>query len=345
MRHRACVSSSHTSLLLPLTLPELPFELRVGLRYTRAGRRAQRRNTFISFTSAISVAGIAIGVWALIVVLSVMNGFTKDVRDRMLSVVAHVEIGPLSGAMPDWQQVAAIAKTHKEVLAAAPFINAQAMLANGEVVRGALVRGIDPAAEPAVSDALAHISGGALTDLADGRFNVILGIDLARSLAVLPGDKITLIAPQGNVTPAGVVPRLKQFHVVGTFDSGHFEYDSTLALIHLGDAQRLFRVEGPTGVRLRLQDMQRAPQVAAELAAQLPPGFVARDWSRQNRTWFAAVQVEKRMMFFILLVIVLVGAFSLVSTLVMTVTEKQSDHRRARSCAGRGDRARDRLQH
>jgi len=308
-----------------LTLPELPFELRVGLRYTRAGRRVQRRNAFISFTSAISVAGIAIGVWALIVVLSVMNGFTKDVRDRMLSVVAHVEIGSLSGAMPDWQQVAALAKTQKEVLAAAPFINAQAMLANGEVVRGALIRGIDPAAEPTVSDALAHIAGGALTDLADGRFNVILGIDLARSLAVLPGEKITLIAPQGNVTPAGVVPRLKQFHVVGTFESGHFEYDSTLALIHLGDAQRLFRVEGPTGVRLRLQDMQRAPQIAAELAAQLPPGLVARDWSRQNRTWFAAVQVEKRMMFFILLVIVLVGAFSLVSTLVMTVTEKQSD--------------------
>jgi lipoprotein-releasing system permease protein len=303
----------------------LPFEIRIGLRYTRAGRRARRRNAFISFISAISMVGIALGVAALIIVLSVMNGFQKEVRDRMLSVLAHVEVFSYNGALADWRRVAQQARAHPEVVAAAPYVNAQAMFTVGDTVRGALVRGIDPELEPSVSDVTTRLQGGRLADLADGEFGVILGLELARALGVAVGDKVTLIAPQGNVTPAGVVPRLRQFRVVATFESGHFEFDSTLALIHLGDAQRLFRIDGPQGVRLRLTNMQDAPRVAAQLAGMLEPGLLVRDWSRQNRTWFAAVQTEKRMMFIILTLIVAVAAFNLVSTLVMTVTEKQSD--------------------
>jgi len=302
----------------------LPYEFRIGLRYTRAGRRARRRNAFISFISAISMAGIALGVAALIVVLSVMNGFTKEVRDRMLSVLSHVEVTAYAGALEDWQRVAAEAGRNPEVVAQAPFINAQAMFVREDTVRGALIRGVDPAFEPSVSD-IARLSIGKITDLVDGQFNVVLGGELARALRVGVGDRVTLIAPQGNVTPAGVIPRLRQFRVVGIFESGHFEYDSALALVHIGDAARLFRVAGPTGVRLKLADMQRAPQVAQQLAATLEPGLLVRDWSRQNRTWFAAVQTEKRMMWIILTLIVAVAAFNLVSTLVMTVTEKQSD--------------------
>jgi lipoprotein-releasing system permease protein len=303
----------------------LPFELRIGLRYTRAGRRARRRNGFISFISLTSAICISLGVWALIVVLSVMNGFQKEVRDKMLSVLSHVEVFNASGALSDWQRVAAQVKQHPEVVAAAPYINAQAMFSSGDTFRGALVRGVDPQTEPGVSDIAGKLAGGRITDLVDGEFGVVLGIELAHSLGITIGDKVTLIAPQGNVTPAGVVPRLKQFRLVATFESGHNDYDASLALIHVGDAQRLFRLAGPTGVRLRLTDMQRAPQVTAELAQQVEPGLLLRDWSRQNRTWFAAVQTEKTMMFLILSVIVIVGAFALVSTLVMTVTEKQSD--------------------
>ncbi|MBK9246055.1 MAG: lipoprotein-releasing ABC transporter permease subunit [Burkholderiales bacterium] len=303
----------------------LPYEVRIGLRYTRAGRRARRRNAFISFISAVSMAGIALGVAALIVVLSVMNGFVKEVRERMLAAVAHVEIGSTGGHLIDPQSVIAQAKRNPEVTAAAPFVNAQGMFAQGDIVRGALVRGVDPALEPEVSDIARKTAGGDVSLLVDGQFNVILGIELARALRVTVGDKVTLISPQGTVTPAGVVPRLRQFTVVGTFSSGHFEFDSSLAMIHLGDAQRLYRAEGPTGVRLRLRDAERAPQVAGELARSLPAGMLVRDWSRQNPTYFAAVRAEKRMMFIILTLIVAVAAFNLVSTLVMTVTEKQAD--------------------
>ncbi|MEG1970862.1 MAG: lipoprotein-releasing ABC transporter permease subunit [Burkholderiaceae bacterium] len=304
---------------------KLPYELRIGLRYTRAGKRARRRNGFISFISGISMASIAVGVMALIVVLSVMNGFQKEVRDRMLSVLAHVEVSGANGAIDDWQAVAAAARQNPAVVAAAPFINSQGLFSSGDVVRGAVVRGVDPVAEPAVSDLAAKVRGGQLTDLQPGEFGVVLGSELARALGIFPGEKVTLISPQGQVTPAGVVPRLKQFTVTGVFESGHYEYDSSMALVHLDDAAKLFRTGGPTGVRLRLADMQKAPAVAQELAQTLPAGLYVRDWSRQNRTWFAAVQVEKRMMGIILFLIVLVGAFGLVSTLVMTVTEKQSD--------------------
>ncbi len=269
--------------------------------------------------------GIALGVMALIVVLSVMNGFISQVRDRMLSVVSHVEVFTTHGTLSDWRVVEQTARRHPAVVGAAPYINAQALLTRGESVRGALVRGIDPAAESEVSEIASQLRGAPLTALADGELGVILGGELARELGVLIGDRVTLIAPQGQVTPAGVVPRLKQFTVLATFDSGHFEYDSTLTLIHIGDAARLFRLDGPTGVRLKLTDLQRAPEVAVELAQSLEPGLRVRDWSRQNRSYFSAVQIQKRMMFIILAMIVAVAAFNLVSTLVMTVTEKQSD--------------------
>jgi len=266
-----------------------------------------------------------LGVAALIVVLSVMNGFQKEVRDRMLSVLSHVELSSFSGSIDNWRQLAAYARKNSEVLAAAPYINAQAMLTRDDVVRGALIRGVDPEMEPTVSDIAGHLPSGRITDLVEGEFGIVLGLELARSLGVSLGDKVTMLAPQGNVTPAGVVPRLKQFRVVALFESGHYEFDSTLALIHIGDAQRMFRIEGPTGVRLKLQDALRAPIVAADLARGLDSGVLVRDWSRQNRTYFAAVKTEKRMMFIILTLIVAVAAFNLVSTLVMTVTEKQSD--------------------
>jgi lipoprotein-releasing system permease protein len=302
----------------------IPYELALGWRYTRAGR-ATRRNGFISFISGVSMLGIALGVAALIIVLSVMNGFQKEVRDRMLGVVSHIEIfGPGGGMLADANKTMAEARRNPQVVAAAPFISAQALLARGEDMRGAIIRGIDPAREPEVTDLAATLQP-VLGKLVPGQFGIVLGAELARGLGVREGDPVTLIAPSGQVTPAGVVPRLKQMTVVGTFDSGHFEYDSGLAMIHQDDAARIFRLEGPTGVRLKLKDLNQAPEVAAELSHALSGDVLVRDWTRQNRTWFAAVQVEKRMMFIILTLIVAVAAFNLVSTLVMTVTDKRAD--------------------
>jgi lipoprotein-releasing system permease protein len=302
----------------------IPYELVLGWRYTRAGRAA-RRNGFISFISGVSMLGIALGVAALIIVLSVMNGFQKEVRDRMLSVVSHVEIfGPGGGVLPDLQGTMATVKRNPEVIGAAPFIAAQALVARGEDMRGAIVRGIDPAREPEVTEVAAEMKP-VLARLVPGQFGAVIGVELARQLGVREGDPITLIAPSGEITPAGVVPRLKQLTVVGTFDSGHFEYDSTLVMLHEEDAAKIFRLEGPTGIRVKLKDLDQAPRVAAQLAQALPPDLLIRDWTQQNRTWFAAVQVEKRMMFIILTLIVAVAAFNLVSTLVMTVTDKRAD--------------------
>jgi lipoprotein-releasing system permease protein len=302
----------------------LPYELVLGWRYTRAGR-ATRRNGFISFISGVSMLGISLGVAALIIVLSVMNGFQKEVRDRMLGVVSHIEVyGPGGGMLPDVNRTLAEVRRNPDVIGAAPFVAAQSLLARGEDMRGTIVRGIDPRLEPQVTD-LAAAAPGVLEKLVPGQFNIVLGAELARNLGVRAGDPVTLIAPGGQVTPAGVVPRLKQMTVVGTFDSGHYEYDSGLALLQLEDAQRIFRLDGPTGVRLRLKDLNRAREVAAELSASLTGPVVVRDWTQQNRTWFAAVQVEKRMMFIILTLIVAVAAFNLVSTLVMTVTDKRAD--------------------
>ncbi len=301
-----------------------PFEWMIGLRYTRAGRRSAR-DSFISFISLISMAGIALGVAALIVVLSVMNGFQKEVRDRMLSVLSHVEIHDGSGSVADWRGLASQAATHPEVRAAAPFVDGQAMVTRNDVVRGVMVRGILPAEEPKVSAVASQVVRGRLDALQPGEFNIVLGSELARGFGLRIGDKLTLIAPQGQVTPAGVLPRLKQFNVVGIFEAGHFEFDASLAFIHLDDAQRLFRLAGPSGLRLKIADMQRAPEVAADLGAMLQGDYYVRDWSMQNRNWFAAVQTEKRMMFIILTLIIAVAAFNLVSTLVMTVTDKQAD--------------------
>jgi lipoprotein-releasing system permease protein len=307
------------------SLMHTPYELILGWRYTRAGR-ATRRNGFISFISGVSMLGIALGVAALIIVLSVMNGFQKEVRDRMLSVVSHIEISAQDGAaLPDVQRTLAQVRANPEVIGAAPFIAAQALLARGEDMKGAMVRGIDPLLEGEVTDLAVELKNTGLKRLVSGEFGVVLGAELARSLGVQEGDKVTLVAPSGQVTPAGVVPRLKQMTVVGTFDSGHFEYDSGLVLMHIDDAARIFRLEGPSGVRVKLRDLNTARAVATQLAGTLTDPLLIRDWTRQNRTWFAAVQLEKRMMFIILTLIVAVAAFNLVSTLVMTVTDKRAD--------------------
>ena len=303
----------------------LPFELLVGWRYTRAGRAA-RRNRFISFISSVSMVGIALGVAALIIVLSVMNGFQKEVRDRMLGVLSHIEVLAYTGAAIDnptgVQNKLAL---QAQVVASAPFVLSQVLLAQGEDMRGALVRGIDPTQEVLVTDAVALMPPEVLAQLQPGHFGVVLGNELARALGVKTGDNITLVAPGGQVTPAGVVPRMKQLKVVGLLDSGHYEYDATLALLHMQDAQKIFRLDGPNGIRVKLKDAQQARSVADQLTPLLGEDVVVRDWTRANRTWFAAVQIEKRMMFIILTLIVAVAAFNLVSTLVMTVTDKQAD--------------------
>ncbi len=303
----------------------LPFELQVGWRYTRAGR-AGRRNGFISFISAISMLGISLGVAALIIVLSVMNGFQKEVTDRMLSVIAHIEIYESQGqAFEDWRATADKARRSPQVIGAAPFIATQALIARGDEMRGAIVRGISPSDEATVTQIAAQLKDTTLARLVPGGWGIVLGVELARNLGVRVGDKVTIAAPGGQFTPAGLIPRFKQFEVVGTFDAGHYEYDSGLALIHLDDAARLFRLEGASGVQLRLKDLHQARGVAAQLAVQMGPGVSVRDWTRTNRNWFSAVQLEKRLMFIILTLIVAVAAFNLVSTLVMTVTDKNAD--------------------
>lgn len=280
----------------------------------------------MSFISGISVASIALGVMALIIVLSVMNGFQKEVRDRMLSVLSHAEVYNLAGSVGNWQDTLGMLKTaESRIVAGAPFVSGQALLSAGAGVQGAMVRGIDPAAEPSVSDIPSAVRMGSVDNLKAGSFGVILGRDLARQLRVGPGDKVTLIVSKGNVTPAGFVPRMKQMTVMGLVDSGHYEFDSTLCVMNVKDAATLFRTGGATGIRLKLSDMNEAPAVVRSIRQHLPSGWYATDWTMQNRTWFAAVQVEKTMMSIILFLIVLVGAFGLVSTLVMTVTEKQSD--------------------
>ena len=302
-----------------------PFELQVGWRYTRAGR-AGRRNAFISFISGVSMLGIALGVAALIIVLSVMNGFQKEVTDRMLSVIAHVEILESQGnALADWRQTATQARRLPQVIGAAPFIASQALIARGDDMRGAVVRGISPADEATVTDLAAQLKDTTLARLVPGGWGIVLGVELARNLGVRAGDKVTIAAPGGQVTPAGLIPRFKQFSVVGTFDAGHYEYDSGLALIHVDDAAKLFRLVGPSGVQLRLKDLHQARGVAYQASTLLGPGVTVRDWTRTNRNWFSAVQLEKRLMFIILTLIVAVAAFNLVSTLVMTVTDKNAD--------------------
>ncbi len=298
------------------------YELLVGLRYTRA----KRRNRFIGINSLVSMIGIFVGVWALIVVLSVMNGFQKEVRTRILGVASHVQISSIDNRLPDWRSIAALAAQHPRVRAAAPFVQGQAMLAAGQAVRGALVRGILPEEEEKVADLGQHMRSGSLADLRPGEFGVILGADLARGLGVLPGDKVALVAPQGLVTPAGVIPRLKQFTVVGSFEVGIVDADAGLALVHLRDAQTLYQLgDAVSGVRLRLDDLFAARAVARELMARLPQNLFASDWTRSHANFFRAVEIEKRMMFIILTLIILVAAINIISTLVVAVTDKQAD--------------------
>lgn len=298
------------------------YEFLIGLRYTRA----KRRNRFISFISLISLGGIAVGVWALIVVLSVMNGFQKEVRSRILGVVSHIEVSGSDGSLRDWQAVAKRARSNPRVVGAAPFLNAQGMLVQGSAVRGVVVRGVDPQMEGQVAEIGAHMKAGSLASLAPGNFNVVLGIEVARSLGLRIGDKVTLVAPQGLVTPAGMVPRLKQFTLGGVFQVDHYEYDAGLALLNMEDAQKLYQTgDRISGVRLKLDDLFAAPQVARELGASLGPDLYTTDWTRSHVNFFRAVDIEKRMMLIILTLIVAVAAFNIVSTLVMLVTDKQAD--------------------
>ena len=299
-----------------------PYELFIGLRYTRA----KRRNHFISFISLISMLGIGLGVMALIVVLSVMNGFQKEIRARILGVTPHLQVSNDNGQLNDWPQALDIVTRHPAVRAAAPFINGQGMVSLNESVQGVMVRGILPDAEQRLTALGDKMKLGELNELRAGEFNIVLGVDLARSLGAHIGDSVLLITPQGQITPAGMLPRLKQFHVVGIFEVGMAPYDNALALIHLEDAQKLYRMgSSVSGISGSLHDLDQAPQVARELEGQFNNGTYVSDWTRQNANYFAVVAMEKKMMFIILSLIVLVAAFNIVSTLVMAVTDKQAD--------------------
>jgi lipoprotein-releasing system permease protein len=306
----------------------LPYELFVGWRYTRA----KRKNHFISFISLTSMIGIALGVAALIVVLSVMNGFQKELRTRILGVASHLEVTGASNQLADWQSVSTFTAKLPNVQASAPYISAQAMLSYDQGVQGAIVRGVIPSAEDKVADLGKHMKAGRLDDLRAGEFGIVLGVDLALSLGAKIGDKVVLMAPQGQFTPTGVVPRLKQFTLVGLFQIGMYEYDAGLALIHIEDAAKLYRMgQNVSGVRLKLDDLFDAPVVAASISDQLNSqlnqsgSYYVSDWTRQHANFFRAVQMEKRVMFIILTLIVAVAAFNIVSTLVMAVTDKRAD--------------------
>jgi lipoprotein-releasing system permease protein len=302
------------------------YELLIGLRYTRAQPREGAGNRFISFIALISMLGLALGVAALIVVLSVMNGFQKELRERILGVVSHIQVSGGSGELEDWGKTLQGVARHPRVKAAAPYVQAQGMLSFDGQVRGMMVRGILPEAEDKVANFVRYMKVGKLDALRPGEFGMVLGSELARALRVRQGDKITLLAPQGMVTPAAILPRIKQFRVVGIFEAGMFEFDSGLALVHLNDAQKLYRMDGRvSGVRLKVDDLFAAPQIGRELMRYLDGDIWISDWTRSHANFFRAVEIEKRMMFLILLLIVAVAAFNIVSTLVMAVQDKRAD--------------------
>ncbi len=323
---------------------KLPYELFVGLRYTRA----KRKNHFISFISLTSMVGIALGVAALIVVLSVMNGFQAELRSRILGVASHIEVTGANNKLQSWQTLIPRLKQNPQVREAAPYITAQGMLSFGEGVQGAIVRGIIPLAEDKVADLGSHMKVGSLNDLKAGEFGIILGSDLAFNLGAAMGDKVVVMSPQGQFTPTGVVPRIKQFKVVGLFQIGMYEYDAGLALIHMDDAAKLYRMDGTvSGVRLKIDEIDDAPKVSGQLNQTLSTALLSNankdqatgdnatntfgsqyfvtDWTQQHANFFKAVQMEKRVMFIILALIVAVAAFNIVSTLVMAVTDKRAD--------------------
>ena len=305
-------------------VPLSPYELSIGLRYTRA----KRRNHFISFISLISMGGMALGVAALIVVLSVMNGFQQELRSRILASISHVEIRGVggNGGLADWQSVAEMARKQPQVIGVAPYVEGQGLLAVGENVRGVVVRGIDPELENAVADFGKHMRRGRFEELRAGEFGIILGADLASRLNIPVGERLMLVTPQAQVTPIGALPRLKQFRVIGIFEFGLNEADANLALINIADAQKIYQLgDAVSGVRLKLDDLFAAPRVARELAGKLRVDAQLRDWTSMNANFFRAVALEKKMMFIILTLIVAVAAFNIVSTLVMVVTDKQAD--------------------
>ena len=300
-----------------------PKELFIGLRYTRA----KRKTHFVSFIAFISIAGVSLGVFALIVVLSVMNGFGNELRDRTLSMTSHATITGFDGTMSDWEQNAAVARSHPNVVSAAPYIRKEVMMSNGRRVSGALVRGIEPDAEKTVSTVASKMVSGELTDLQPGDYGIVLGRELANSLGVYEGDRITVITPQASVTAVGVMPRLRRFKVVGVFEVGMHEFDSAMAYMHIEDAAKLFQFEEGkvNGIRLKLADLFEARQVTNELDSQFGEEYWIRDWTRQHRNFFRALKTEKTVMFIILLMVIAVAALNIVSTLMMTVTDKEAD--------------------
>jgi lipoprotein-releasing system permease protein len=299
-----------------------PLSMCIGLRYTRA----RRRTHFISFITLTSILGIALGVTALITVLSVMNGFEKELRARILGMASHATITGVDLTLERWSERAKVAKAHPRVVGVAPYVNGEGMLTNGGFVRGMLLRGIDPTLEPQVAEVVQYMKQGTLSDLRPGEFKIILGSALARAVGARLGSKVTVVTPQARITPAGVLPRLRRFTVVGIFEVGHGQYDSSLALINIDDAAKLLRLgDRVTGVRLKVDDMDAAPLIAKQLALQFDGRFFVRDWTQIQGNFFKALATEKTVMFVILTLIVAVAAFNIVATLIMVVTDKQSD--------------------
>jgi lipoprotein-releasing system permease protein len=300
----------------------MKYELLIGRRYLRASRG----NRFVSFISTISMAGVAIGVAVLIVVLSVMNGFEREVRERILSLTSHASITALSFRLGDWQDAAARIRDNAEVLAAAPFIEDQALLIAGAKSSGAIVTGVLPEDERQVTIIADKVTAGSFGALAPGEYGIVLGDELAKALGVGLGERLVIVTSLRTTTPAGVMPRMRTFKVVGLFAAGMYEYDRNLAYIHLADAARLYRMgEDVTGLRLKLADMFAAPRVVRQLAAALGGGYYVDDWTRKHATFFRSIQLTKSALFIILLLVVGVAAFNIVSTLVMVVKDKQSD--------------------
>ena len=301
-----------------------PYELFVGLRYTRA----KRRNHFISFISLVSILGIMLGVTALITVTSVMNGFEKEMRERIVGASSHATVTGLGEPVSDWQQIAATATAHPEVTGAAPYVEGQVMLVYSGRSTGALVRGVLPDQESNVSELAAKLEYSETMErsLVPGEYGLLLGADLATYLGAIIGDRIMVITPEASVTPMGFVPRVKRFTVTGIFRFGMYQFDRNLAVMHATDSAKLFKMgDGFTGVRLKLQDTGRAPVVARELRNELGYDRYVSDWTVQNSNYFLAVKMEKTMMFIILSMIVAVAAFNIISTLVMLVQDKQAD--------------------
>jgi len=299
-----------------------PVELFIGLRYTRA----KRRNGFISFISLVSIIGIILGVMALIIVLSVMNGFEKEVRDRILSMISHITVSGYNGKLNDWQKVVTQVKKNPEVVGTAPYIRAEGMLIYKREVHGAMFRGVDPPLEKTVSRVADHMLAGKLSDLQPGKFNIILGQDLAFRLGVDVGDKVTMVTPSANITPAGVLPRLKRFTVSGIFKVGFYEYDSSVGLINLDDAARVFRMrDGVSGVQVQVKNLFEVASVRDKLKSKYLMNYWVKDWSYYHANWFRAVKMEKTLISLLLFLIILVAAINIVSSLIMVVTDKRSD--------------------